>query len=248
MKDAFYFPHDSNAGRDLKILAMRSVYGLEGYGRYWIIIEALRDADGYRCPLGKQTDDAFAMLMQCDSKAAHDFLQCCIDDFHLLSSDGETFWSESLLRRMAKFDQKSTQAKRAAEQMWAQKKREQSVSNADAERTQSVSNAKRSDQIKSKNSISKDAAPKWLQILLDFTPQMEATTTYVSEIETDYSGIDLQAEAKSFVLWWGEGKKALQKPKSAWRNWLNKARERKSLKPVQHGAYPDLVDGKQVPG
>ncbi len=32
-KDAYYFPHDCNARNDPKILALRSVFGAEGYGR-----------------------------------------------------------------------------------------------------------------------------------------------------------------------------------------------------------------------
>ena len=31
-KDAYFFSHDCNARNDPKILALRSVYGAEGYG------------------------------------------------------------------------------------------------------------------------------------------------------------------------------------------------------------------------
>ncbi|MCL1633015.1 DUF4373 domain-containing protein [Sporolactobacillus sp. CPB3-1] len=61
MKDACYFIHDSNARYDPKILAMRAVFGMEGYGRYWCLIEILRDEDGYKLEKTKQLYDAFAM-------------------------------------------------------------------------------------------------------------------------------------------------------------------------------------------
>ena len=48
MKDTYYFSHDSNANQDPKILAMRSVYGWEGYGWYWLLVEMLREQEDYR--------------------------------------------------------------------------------------------------------------------------------------------------------------------------------------------------------
>ena len=47
-KDAYYFPHDSNARHDPKIIAMTSVYGMEGYAWYWVIVEMLREQESYR--------------------------------------------------------------------------------------------------------------------------------------------------------------------------------------------------------
>ena len=46
-KDAYYFPHDSNARHDPKIVAMTAVYGMAGYGYYWAIIEILREQKDY---------------------------------------------------------------------------------------------------------------------------------------------------------------------------------------------------------
>lgn len=39
-KDAYYFPHDSNARNDEKIISIRMKYGAEGYGLYWLLIES----------------------------------------------------------------------------------------------------------------------------------------------------------------------------------------------------------------
>ena len=35
-KDAYFFAHDCNARNDPKVLALRSVYGTEGYGLYFM--------------------------------------------------------------------------------------------------------------------------------------------------------------------------------------------------------------------
>lgn len=46
-KNTIYFTHDSNARRDPKILALIADYGYEGYGRFWALIEFLREQDGH---------------------------------------------------------------------------------------------------------------------------------------------------------------------------------------------------------
>ena len=51
MKDAYYFPHDSNAKDDPKCVLLIEQLGCEGYGIYWILIEILRDQPGYRYPV-----------------------------------------------------------------------------------------------------------------------------------------------------------------------------------------------------
>ena len=48
MKDSRYFKHDANARNDPKIKALLNKYKMEGYGRYWIVVEMLREASHYR--------------------------------------------------------------------------------------------------------------------------------------------------------------------------------------------------------
>ncbi len=71
-------------------------------------------------------------------------------------------------------------------------------------------------------------APEWLSLVdndgtLVNNVSHPKIQEYVSDIESDYVGVDLVAEAKKYKLWW-EGKKA-KKPKLAFRNWLEKAKE-----------------------
>ncbi|GAB7387404.1 hypothetical protein BSNK01_12400 [Bacillaceae bacterium] len=153
MKDAYYFPHDSNARNDTKILSMRSVYGAEGYGWYWIIIEMLREEKDYKIKMSKYVWNALAMQMQCDCNAAKKFVEDCINEFELFKSDGEYFWSESLIRRMKNKDEKSEKARKAAIARWEKSSNdaasedfdenedEQCERNADALQTHSERNA-----------------------------------------------------------------------------------------------------------
>lgn len=43
-----YFPHPSNARVDGALIELRQELGSAGYGIYWMILELLRDAEGYR--------------------------------------------------------------------------------------------------------------------------------------------------------------------------------------------------------
>lgn len=118
MKDAFYFSHDLNARNDPKILALRSVYGMEGYGRYWVLIEMMREQADYKLMLSKYVWNALAMQMQCDASAAQQFVEDCINEFNLFESDGDAFWSNSLIRRMGKREDKRESARKAAKARW----------------------------------------------------------------------------------------------------------------------------------
>lgn len=149
-KDAYYFSHDSNARHDPKILSMRSVYGSEGYGWYWIIIEMLREQEDYKIMLNKYVWNALAMQTQCNADAMHSFVEDCINEFKLFESDGESFWSESLNRRMEIRNDKSEKARKAAAARWGKASNDkdsaksdelQSNSNADAMQTHSERNA-----------------------------------------------------------------------------------------------------------
>jgi len=48
---------------------------------------------------------------------------------------------------------------------------------------------------------------------------------YIEAIRGSYSDLDLEKEFEKFKLWWSEGKKELKRPKLAFRNWLDKARD-----------------------
>jgi uncharacterized phage protein (TIGR02220 family) len=119
-KDAFYFSHDSNARGDTKILEMRSVYGSEGYGWYWILIEMMREEQDYK--LGMQSKyiwNAYAKQMDCKPEQAKQFVLDCINEFKLFNSDELFFWSNSLNRRMSKREKTSSARSEAARKRWS---------------------------------------------------------------------------------------------------------------------------------
>ena len=108
-KDAYFFSHDCNARNDPKILALRSVYGAEGYGVYFMLVEILREQPEYRLSVNKYIWNTLAMQMQVEASRLEQIITDCCTEFAengstLLVNDGEYLYSASLLRRMGKVD------------------------------------------------------------------------------------------------------------------------------------------------
>jgi len=134
-KDAFYFSHDSNARLDEKMLQMRSAYGAEGYGMYWMLIEKMRDTTNYKLSIkGKYSNQAMASDLQVEPVKLKSFIEECINEFKLFQTDGKLIWSESLLRRMSLMEEKSSKARQSAMARW-NKNEESSSIDANAMRT-----------------------------------------------------------------------------------------------------------------
>ena len=100
-KDAFYFPHDSNAKDDIKIALMTNEMGLESYGIFWVLVEILRDQPSYECPI--------KLLPIIAKRYGADFekVKKVVYDYELfVVKDDEIFYSESLKRRMLLYEEK----------------------------------------------------------------------------------------------------------------------------------------------
>lgn len=118
-KKAPFFSHDMNARHDPKISAMRGVYGAEGFGWFWMLIELMAESDGYQLDCkSKYAFNAYAMQLQCKSEDVKSFVSDCIEEFELFVTDDEYFWSNSLRNRMQYRDTVSEKRKEAANKRW----------------------------------------------------------------------------------------------------------------------------------
>lgn len=101
-KDAFYFPHDSNARNDQRLLKARMKYGMEGYGVYFGIIEILREQSNYKLPISAFESIAFDLRV--DVKIIKYLV---MGECNLFEYDGNTdeFYSKSLKRRLERMDE-----------------------------------------------------------------------------------------------------------------------------------------------
>ena len=117
-KDVYYFSHDCNARNDEKILAMRSVYGLEGYAMYFMIIEILREQNEYKLEINKYTWSTLAMQMHTSSENVHKFVDDCVNEFQLFVIEDNFLYSKSLIKRMGLFKEISEIRSKAAKKRW----------------------------------------------------------------------------------------------------------------------------------
>lgn len=122
-----WFSHDEGARNDPKLIKVLMRLGQAGKGVYWDLIEMLYEQNGHLL-LSECESYAFALRTECD------LLKKLIGDFDLFENDGTSFWSPSVLRRLAQRKGKSEKASESASKRWQ---------NADAMRTHSKGNAKR---------------------------------------------------------------------------------------------------------
>ena len=138
-KDVYYFSHDCNARNDEKILAMRSVYGLEGYAMYFMTVEILREQNEYKLEITKYIWNTLAMQMHTDVQKVKNFINDCVDEFHLFVIENNFLYSESLIKRMNLFKEISEIRSKAAKKRWENSNDMQNEckSNANADQKQS---------------------------------------------------------------------------------------------------------------
>ena len=87
MKDAYYFPHDSNATRDPKVMILMGEMGLEGYGIYWVLIELLRDQPGFLAPI------QIIKPLSISHNSSEEKFQTVVSRYGLFERDDDNFWS-----------------------------------------------------------------------------------------------------------------------------------------------------------
>ena len=102
-----------------------------GYGLYWAILEMLRNESTYKLPLNKNTYRAIKMQTG-TSIDVEKYLNDCINEYRdeesrsgLFNTDGKTFWSASLLRRMEKYENLKEKRSQAANARWNKEKEKQ---------------------------------------------------------------------------------------------------------------------------
>ena len=223
-KDAYYFSHDANARHDPNISEMRADYGSEGYGWYWIIIEMMREQADYKLKLCKC--NAFAMQMQCENDAAKKFIDDCLKRYELFTTDGEYFWSESLIRRMKMREEKSEKARQAALSRW------ENNDDANAMQTQCERNAIKGKEIKINK---KDNAGKFTP------PTVTEVSSYCKERNND-------VDAERFCDFyqsknWMVGKNKMKDWRAAVRTWEKKDEKPKGLKNFTGATDKELYGG-----
>ena len=107
-----YFPHDSNARNDERLVNVRMKHGPAGYGVYFMLVERLREDPEYMSVVDYN-------LIAYDLRIDASLAKSIIRDFGLFAftvdtERGECFYSESLRQRMARKDEITAKRKAAS--------------------------------------------------------------------------------------------------------------------------------------
>lgn len=220
MKKTNYFSHDSNARNDEKILAVRMKYGAEGYGIYFMILERLRDSDGY------MSIKDYNMLAF-DFRVSAEKVKSIVEDFGLFvfTEDSKHFYSESFLQRMKLKDEKSLKARESANQRWRKKTEEQKEMRTQCERIKNECERNASKVKKSKvNNKEKEKEKEKPNRFLP--PSLDEVENYISE-----KGYSVDAEA--FIAFytaknWFIGKNKMKDWRAAIVTWQKRENNKKT--------------------
>lgn len=111
-KDTFYFQHDYNARNDEKILELRSRFGAEGYGVFWMIVETM--AEDKNGGLNSDLIGGLSLGYGVAKAKLSKIFECCVELGLLKKIDGK-YVSDRLLeykkfrKSMAKFGKEGAQ-------------------------------------------------------------------------------------------------------------------------------------------
>ena len=110
MKDTFYFSHDYNARHDPKIISVQMEYGMQGIGVFWCLVEMLYEQGGFI----RTEYERIAFELRTDANV----LEWIINESGLFVVKEDTFYSETVLQRLEKRNNKSAKARESVTKRW----------------------------------------------------------------------------------------------------------------------------------
>jgi len=99
-KETYYFPHDSNAGRDPKCAALIKDFGMEGYGIYWSIIEILHEQKNGKLEKFPKLIDGLAFELNIQNEALLQVIEALVKQYNLLQEDENWIWSNRVIENL----------------------------------------------------------------------------------------------------------------------------------------------------
>ncbi|MAG59247.1 hypothetical protein CMO96_00435 [Candidatus Woesebacteria bacterium] len=197
MKDAYYFPHDSNARNDQRLLKVRYRHGTGGYGAFFMLLEIMRDTGDYRL---KMTD--LEMIDEMEIHIGVDVLIDIVENYDLFEMEDGYFYSISFDKRMQKMnDLREIRAKAGRKGGKVKPKPKQTVSKSKALKEnilkKNILNNKKD--IKSLESINKE---------------------FLNELQEKHLDIDVFFQFDKFKNYLSANGKSYKDYRAGFRNWL----------------------------
>jgi len=214
-KDCYYFPHDSNAKDDPKCVLMIEQLGMEGYGIYWMLVEALRDQPDYTYPVANIP----ALARRYNTSAEK--VRTVVYNYELFTvKEDKIFFSESLNRRMLVFNENRAKRSAAGHLGMARRWGDNNVITPLLQSNSTVITSKvKESKVKEKESIEKVATKRTAFV----APSLQEVKDYISE--KGYT-VDAQRfidfyEAKGWMI----GKNKMKDWRAAVRTWMRRPDE-----------------------
>jgi hypothetical protein len=206
-KDAYYFPHFSNARNDSKILRLRRIMGCEGYSIYFMLLEVLREQTDFKLPL-KTIED-----LEFDFHISKEKIFSVVTNFELFFISEDNFFSEKLVLNLQPYIEKSAKARESAMIRWGNVK---NTLHANALPAHNERNALAMQVKESKLNETKENKKENIKFSI---PTIEEIEIYFIEIE-----VFNKLEAEKFFNYyssngWMVGKNKMKDWKAAARNW-----------------------------
>lgn len=121
-QDTLYFPHDYNPFEDTQFEWFISKHKATGYAVYWRLVEMLHSSASHTLPFESHIYSSVAFKFGITPEEVETIIEDCINKFRLFSADGEVFWSERVLRNIARRVEEKTKKSKAgkagAEARW----------------------------------------------------------------------------------------------------------------------------------
>lgn len=112
-KDAYYFPHFSNARHDRKIQRLRHDLKNEGYALYFMLLETLREQPDYKYPIND------IELLAMEFSTTETILKTVVFKYDLFTIDEDgTFYSAKLIEYLQPYLRSKEQRRQAVLSRW----------------------------------------------------------------------------------------------------------------------------------
>jgi len=99
-KETYYFPHDSNARSDPKMVALKNDFGMEGIGIYWALIEILHEQKNGKIEKFPKLFDGLASEFKIKKEALLQAIEAMVKHFFLLQEDEKWIWSNRVIQNL----------------------------------------------------------------------------------------------------------------------------------------------------
>ncbi|MFO7972888.1 MAG: DUF4373 domain-containing protein [Desulfobacterales bacterium] len=246
MKDAYYFPHFSNARHDRKLKRIIKELGIEGYGIYFMLLEVLRDQPELKYPINDVD------LLADEFRTSEAKVKTVIMNYNLFDIDEQNnFFSIKLEEYLQPYfrmrQQRISAGKKSAEKRKLKEKNEHPFSDRSATVQQSKvkeSKVKESKvkENKEKESIEKESRKK---TLFKNSPANDFEYFKKKLSTEEFRGEDLQKYYNQIKDW----SLSNNEMKSDWiataRNWIRRDRQRYNNEEHRYTPPKNLIDWKK---